>query len=274
MSEQVGPGSRAKRAPVTPVRPLTALRPARPDNAALVAKACCPRVVWSRVRGVSDILYQRAIAVAGSRTGILPVFSNRGWKPVPLRPARDRGLRERSPPLEHSLSALLPVRNAEGTLAETISEWLEVLPELTSRFEMVVVDDCSSDATIEIADELGGAYPQLVVVRHSQPRGRSAAIATGLRRARGEMIFLADEDCDLSLGEVRKLWIGLEEHELVLGRPAAARQRKWLLHKTPVPGGSRGFQIGYRRAFHVARSGHDGPGNAVGPSSPQRVPVA
>jgi glycosyltransferase involved in cell wall biosynthesis len=152
--------------------------------------------------------------------------------------------------LEHSLSALLPVRNAEATLVETILEWLEVLPELTSRFELVIVDDCSSDATIEIADELGGAYPQLVVVRHAHPQGRSAAIATGLRRARGEVIFLADEDCDLSLGEFRKLWIGLEEHELILGRPAAVQQRRWLVHKTPAPSSQGGFQIGYRRAFH------------------------
>jgi glycosyltransferase involved in cell wall biosynthesis len=156
--------------------------------------------------------------------------------------------------LEHSLTALLPVRNAEGTLAETLAEWLEVLPELTSRFELVVVDDCSSDATIEIADDLGGSYPQLVVVRHAHPRGRSAAITTGLRRARGEVIFLADEDCDLSLGEVRKLWTALEEHELVLGRPAAFRQRKWVLHRTPLPDGQRGFQIGYRRAFHSLAS--------------------
>jgi glycosyltransferase involved in cell wall biosynthesis len=115
---------------------------------------------------------------------------------------------------------------------------------------MVIVDDCSSDATIEIADELGSAYPQLVVLRHAHPQGRPVAITTGLRRARGEVIFLADEDCDLSLAEVRKLWNGLEEHELVLGRPAAVEHRRWLLHKTPVAGGQRGFQIGYRRAFH------------------------
>ena len=152
--------------------------------------------------------------------------------------------------VEHSLSALLPVRNAEATLAETVSEWLEVLPELTNRFDLVIIDDCSSDATIEIADELVGQYPQLVVVRHPYPQGRSVAIATGLRRARGEVIFLADDDCDLSLGDVRRLWLGLDEHELVLGRPAAVRQRKWLLHKTPGGGEHRGFQIGYRRAFH------------------------
>ena len=56
--------------------------------------------------------------------------------------------------MERSLTALLPVRNAEATLLETVAEWLDVLPELTSRLELVIIDDCSSDATIEIADEL------------------------------------------------------------------------------------------------------------------------
>ena len=134
--------------------------------------------------------------------------------------------------MEHSLSALLPVRNAEATLEGAVLEILEVLPELTSRFELVIVDDCSCDATIEVADELGGRYPQLVVVRHARPQGRTAAIQTGLRRSRGEVIFVADEDCELSLGEVRKVWDELSQHELILGRPAATRRRLHFSHRT------------------------------------------
>ncbi len=151
--------------------------------------------------------------------------------------------------MEYSLGVLLPVRNVEATLEGTVCEMLEVLPELTSRFELVIVDDCSCDATIEVADEMMGDYPQLTAVRHARPQGRAVAVETGLRHTRAEVIFLADEDCDLSLGEVRKLWNELGEHELVLGRPAAARQRKWPFGKTAALGNQRGYQIGYRRAF-------------------------
>lgn len=160
--------------------------------------------------------------------------------------------------MEHSLGALLPVRNVEATLEGTVCEMLEVLPELTSRFELVIVDDCSCDATIEVADELVASYPQLTAVRHARAQGRAAAIETGLRHTRGEVIFLADEDCDLSLGEVRKLWIELGEHELVLGRPAATGRRRWPFGKTAEPGNQRGYQIGYRRAFlSLARAVQD-----------------
>jgi glycosyltransferase involved in cell wall biosynthesis len=155
--------------------------------------------------------------------------------------------------VERSLSALLAVRNAEATLEGLVLDLLEVLPELTSRFQLVVVDDCSCDATIEVADDLAGSYPQLVVIRHAVPQGRAAAIQTALGRSRGEVIFLADEDCDLSLGEVRKLWNELGEHELVLARPAPGGQRRWS-RRPRGPGCQRAYQMGFRRAF-LALSG-------------------
>ena len=88
--------------------------------------------------------------------------------------------------MEYSLSALLPVRNAEATLAETVSEWLEVLPELTNRFDLVIIDDCSSDATIEVADELVKQYAP--IIRSASPtsagsiRSHRHRTATGSRR--------------------------------------------------------------------------------------------
>jgi glycosyltransferase involved in cell wall biosynthesis len=160
--------------------------------------------------------------------------------------------------LEHSLGALLPVRNVEATLERAVSEMLEILPELTGRFEFVIVDDCSCDATIEVADELAKDYPQLTVLRHGRPQGRVAAIETALRHARGEVIFLADADCDLSLGEVRRLWSQLAEHELVLGRPTMARRRGGPRSRPTEPGSLRGYQLGYRRVFlALARAMHD-----------------
>jgi glycosyltransferase involved in cell wall biosynthesis len=149
--------------------------------------------------------------------------------------------------LEHSLSALLAVRNADSTLRKTVLEMLDVLPELTSRFELVVIDDCSSDATIEVADELASAYPQLLAVRHSLPRGRAAAIKTGLDRSLGEIVFFTDEDCRLALDQVRRLWTALNQHDLVLGCPCHRGGELEGTHRTASRGG--GYQIGSRRVF-------------------------
>ena len=84
-----------------------------------------------------------------------------------------------------SLSLVLPVRNAERTLVQRVGRLLDLLPDLTSRFEIVVVDDGSSDHTAEVAGELARQYPQLRLIRHDRPRGPAAATKTGLRSASG-----------------------------------------------------------------------------------------
>lgn len=188
--------------------------------------------------------------------------------------------------MERSLSALLPVRNAESSLEATVLEMLEVLPELTRRLELVVIDDCSSDATIEVADEMLGRYPQLRVVRHACPKGRAEAIRTGFERSTGEVVFFADEDCGLTLGEVAKMWRALEEHDLVLGRPLIA-SAGWLGWRQQVLGPRGGFLMGYRQALkplegamidqttlqaHLARLGCRWHGVEIGPRAPRTAP--
>lgn len=108
--------------------------------------------------------------------------------------------------MERSLSVLLPVQNAQSTLTSTVMEILDILPELTPRFELVIIDDSSSDATIELAEELAACYPQINVVRHSKPLGREAAVRTGMEHSSGEIVFLRDEQSGLTINEVHKLW--------------------------------------------------------------------
>jgi glycosyltransferase involved in cell wall biosynthesis len=147
--------------------------------------------------------------------------------------------------LERSLSALLPVCNAQSTLPEQVSEMLDILPELTRRFELVLIDDGSSDATIEVADELAVVYPQLVIARHAVSAGRAAAIRTGLVRSVGEIIFLADAPCALALDEVRTLWRAIGDHELVLGKCRAWHTQWGFGTAIPYTGG---YLLGRRRA--------------------------
>ncbi len=118
-----------------------------------------------------------------------------------------------------SLSVLLPVRNAESSLAAMVHEMLDVLPELTPQFELIIVDDASSDSTIEVADELARHFPQLRVVRHGTPAGRATAVRTALAASGGQILFLRDEDCRLPIDEVPRLWRAMAGHETVLGVP-------------------------------------------------------
>ena len=149
--------------------------------------------------------------------------------------------------VEHSLSVLLPVLNGQRTLAATAGEILEVLPELTPRFELLVIDDGSTDATVEIADELARQYPQVTVLRHGKTRGNAAALRTGLKQSRGEIIFLRDEDCGLAIDEIHKLWKAIEEHPLVMGRAQQSSWSKWRHWIHPSEGA--GFKMVHRHAI-------------------------
>ncbi len=121
-------------------------------------------------------------------------------------------------PVERSLTVLLPVENAQATLAGNARRLLAVLPELTDSFEVLILDDGSTDATIEVADELASRYPQIRVARNSTPRGRTRTIQYGMRKSHGEFVLLIDEGSNLPIDELGRLWTAAEEHDIVLGR--------------------------------------------------------
>jgi glycosyltransferase involved in cell wall biosynthesis len=92
--------------------------------------------------------------------------------------------------LERSLTVLLPVHDAQDTLTDTVTEVLDVASDLTDRFELVIIDDGSTDATSEVAHELARHYPQVRAVRHAKPLGHEAALSTGLAQSRGEVVVV------------------------------------------------------------------------------------
>lgn len=103
--------------------------------------------------------------------------------------------------MQRSLSVLLPVKNAQATLDQAVHEILEVVADSSEKFELLIIDDGSTDATSEVAHELRRHYPQIRVVRHGTARGREAAIRTGLERSRGEVVMLRDDERGFSLLE-------------------------------------------------------------------------
>ena len=120
--------------------------------------------------------------------------------------------------MDLSLSVVLPVHNAETTLTHRISELLEVLPEVSSRFEILIVDDGSTDHTEEIAHELARCFPQLRVVRHHRRCGDAAATQTGMAHTSGDVVFVQDETSDISAADIRGLWEMRHDTQLVMAR--------------------------------------------------------
>lgn len=107
--------------------------------------------------------------------------------------------------MTESLSLVMPVKNAQDTLESTVSRVLEVISELTTEFEVLIVDDDSQDATPEIADELTRRYPQLRLVTNNQQQGEEGCIAAGMAQAKRQFV-LVHPAVECPETKLRDLW--------------------------------------------------------------------
>lgn len=92
------------------------------------------------------------------------------------------------------ISVILPVFNERENVGPLVSEIREALSRVGMRWEVLAVDDCSRDDSVEVLRRLQGDHPELRVVRHRFNCGQSAAFATGLVHARGGVIITMDAD--------------------------------------------------------------------------------
>ena len=99
----------------------------------------------------------------------------------------------RPSPHDPEFSVVVPVRDEAENVGRLIDEIRAAMAPLAP-FEMVFVDDGSRDATAAELKNCLAAAPELRVIRHRVPAGQSAAIVTGVRRARGAAIVTLDGD--------------------------------------------------------------------------------
>ena len=104
------------------------------------------------------------------------------------------------------LSIFFPAYNDAATIASLVITVIATARQLTSDYEVIVVDDGSRDATHAILKELTLVYPELRVVHHSQNRGYGAALRTGFAEATKPLIFYTDGDAQYDPREVQLLW--------------------------------------------------------------------
>ena len=106
---------------------------------------------------------------------------------------------------DDSITVFFPAFNDEGSIAALVADALEVLPGLTDDFEVLVVNDGSTDATPNVLEELAQNSPRVRVIHHERNRGYGAALRTGFSRACKEFIFYTDGDGQYDVRELASL---------------------------------------------------------------------
>lgn len=120
--------------------------------------------------------------------------------------------------MSRSVSCTILAYNEEETLAEAVSDVHTALAAFGDRdFELLLVDDGSTDRTTEIAYQLEDQYSELRVIRHGRNLGPGSAILTGIRNSRNDVICFHAADQQLNFAEVASFIPLLDDHDIVIG---------------------------------------------------------
>jgi glycosyltransferase involved in cell wall biosynthesis len=115
------------------------------------------------------------------------------------------------------VSVVVPAYNEAESLPALLAELDPPLESLGQSYEIVLVDDGSTDGTPEVLAGLRGRYPALRVVRLRRNAGQSAALLAGFAAARGEAVVTLDADLQNDPADIPALVGRLLEHDAVLG---------------------------------------------------------
>lgn len=96
------------------------------------------------------------------------------------------------------ISLVSPVYNEELKIERFIKESVDALKSIGEKFEIVLVNDCSKDGTLDILKKCSSEYDQLKVINLHRNAGQHIATAIALREASGELIFMMDSDLQVS----------------------------------------------------------------------------
>jgi len=174
---------------------------------------------------------------------------------------------ERSPIATSPLSIVLVAHNAEARLAQNIRGWTEVLDSLQRDYEIILVDDGSSDGTAKAGADLAAGQPRLKVLTQQSPGGFGAALRTGLTAAQHPLVCYSTCDVTYQTRQLQRLLDRIDKVDVVsgyrAGRPVPPLLRttgffwRWLVRiifgipLDPLPGWLGGKSHAYQKLIRL-----------------------
>ena len=102
------------------------------------------------------------------------------------------------------LSILIPMYNEEATLEKIVGRVFAV-DYSVEELEIVIVDDCSTDSSYDIALNISNSHPEVAIFRHEINQGKGAAIRTAMKTATGDVMVIQDADLEYDPGDIPSL---------------------------------------------------------------------
>lgn len=118
---------------------------------------------------------------------------------------------------EIGISVVVPVFNEEENLPILVPRIVEVLKPLGKTYEMIFVDDGSTDRSRQLLKEMVSQYPQIRILGFKKNCGETAAGAAGLREARGKIVITIDADLQNDPKDIPAMVEYLKDYDMVTG---------------------------------------------------------
>jgi dolichol-phosphate mannosyltransferase len=115
-------------------------------------------------------------------------------------------------------TVVIPCYNEEKTLESSVAR-VQAISDEHLQLELIIVNDASSDKSLEVANSLAASYDEVKVFSHDVNQGKGAALRTGFKEATGEFVAVQDADLEYDPFDLKKLLIPLQEGkaDVVLG---------------------------------------------------------
>lgn len=115
------------------------------------------------------------------------------------------------------LSIFFPFWNEESNINAVVEKALKIAPGIAQKFEILIIDDGSSDQTLVKAEALAKKYSQIKVISHKVNRGYGAALKSGFENSKYQYIVFTDGDLQFDFSEITKFVERIDQADLVIG---------------------------------------------------------
>jgi glycosyltransferase involved in cell wall biosynthesis len=121
--------------------------------------------------------------------------------------------------LEGKVSVIVPAYNEGVRLEHNLKETIKTFEEFGCRYEIIVVDDGSTDNTLHIAKKISQQYPQIIIADNKVNFGKGRALKKGFRFCSGDWVVFLDADLSLHPIQIETFFdiLRLDDADVVIG---------------------------------------------------------
>jgi len=173
--------------------------------------------------------------------------------------------------LSESISFVFPMYNEKDNIEEMIFRTMAVAPELCPDYEIVIVDDASTDGSGEMVDRLATQHPEVRCIHHPTNRKLGGALRTGFAAAQKDLVLYTDSDLPIDMNDIKLALPYLERADLLIGyrlvrteglrRRVISRGYNWMIRQAfglRVRDVNFAFKVIRRRALQQIELGSEG----------------